>query len=84
MSICDPKDSEREEKEGGKEARKDSIMVPAINFARRMSMKITGGAGPLRIVTKVKNVKTNFFLFTFLCRASGRKAASEESDKAAI
>ena len=83
MSICDPKDSEREEKEGGKEARKDSIMVPAINFARRMSMKITGGAGPLRIVTKVKNVKTNFFL-TFLCRASGRKAASEESDKAAI
>ena len=54
MSICDPKDNDREEKEGGKGGRKDSIMVPAINFARRMSMKITGGTGPFRIVTKVK------------------------------
>ena len=52
MSICDPKDKEKEE---GKETRKDSMMVPAINFARRMSMKITGGAGPLKI--------TSFFTF---------------------
>ena len=47
VSICDPKDLEKnvdqEEKGGG--ARKDSIMVPALNFARRMSMKITGGSG---------------------------------------
>ena len=48
MSICDPKDKDREEKEEEKEARKDSMMVPAINFARRMSMKITGGTGPLK------------------------------------
>ena len=47
MSICDPKDKDREEEEKeGKGSRKDSMMVPAINFARRMSMKITGGAGP--------------------------------------
>ena len=48
MSICDPKDKDREEEEEkeGKGSRKDSMMVPAINFARRMSMKITGGAGP--------------------------------------
>ena len=45
MSICDPKDKEKDD---GKETRKDSMMVPAINFARRMSMKITGGAGPLK------------------------------------
>ena len=47
VSICDPKDLgknvDQEERGGG--ARKDSIMVPALNFARRMSMKITGGSG---------------------------------------
>ena len=48
VSICDPKDKDREEKEEEKEARKDSMMVPAINFARRMSMKITGGTGPFK------------------------------------
>ena len=46
VSICDPKDLEKnvdQEEKGG--TRKDSIMVPALNFARRMSMKITGGSG---------------------------------------
>ena len=51
MSICDPKDKEDKEEKEEKGARKDSMMVPAINFARRMSMKITGGAGPFRINT---------------------------------
>ena len=53
VSICDPKDKnrEKEEEKEEKEARKDSMMVPAINFARRMSMKITGGTGPFKTNT---------------------------------
>ena len=60
MSICDPKDKDieetnkkeektkKEEKEEKEERRKDSMMVPAFNFARRMSMRITGGTGPFQ------------------------------------
>ena len=69
VSICDPKDKDMEEEKDEKEekgARKDSMMVPAINFARRMSMKITGGAGPFKNklnisadCLKIKTIETN-------------------------
>ena len=63
MSICDPKDKDREEEEKeGKGSRKDSMMVPAINFARRMSMKITGGAGPFTTNTYLPIFSSSDFL----------------------
>lgn len=46
VSICDPRERERGEEERST-SRKDSILVPALDFARRMSMKLTGGAGGL-------------------------------------
>jgi len=44
VSICDPRERGEEERST---SRKDSILVPALDFARRMSMKLTGGAGRL-------------------------------------
>ena len=53
VSISEQRDTVWEnmrEEEGGEERdgpteRKDSFLMPAINFARRMSMKLTGSRG---------------------------------------